>query len=221
MATRGYTFTALIPETPNMRTITVNGDKLHPSKIVCVGRNYVAHIEELGNEIPEEMVVFNKPNSAITDILRSQMAGEPLHYEGELAFVIKGSALHAVGFGLDLTKRELQSRQKATGLPWERAKAFDGAVLFSEFVTPPENLQKLTLELQVDGEMRQSGGVELMMYQPEAILEELKTFITLEDGDVIMTGTPAGVGPVQKGDRFTGRIFEKENLLVEGSWVVR
>ena len=71
-----------------MQTITVNGQCVTPSKIVCVGRNYVAHIEELGNEMPEDMVVFNKPNSAITDILRSQMGGEPLHYEGELCFVV-------------------------------------------------------------------------------------------------------------------------------------
>jgi 2-keto-4-pentenoate hydratase/2-oxohepta-3-ene-1,7-dioic acid hydratase in catechol pathway len=204
-----------------MQTITVNGDTLHPSKIVCVGRNYVAHIEELGNEIPEEMVVFNKPNSAITDILHSQMAGEPLHYEGELSFVVKGGALHAVGFGLDLTKRELQSRLKAKGLPWERAKAFDGAVLFSEFVTPPENLQKLTLELQVEGEMRQSGGVELMMYQPEAILEELKTFITLEDGDVIMTGTPAGVGTIHTGERFEATVRASGRPLLKAAWVAQ
>src|SRR5210317_1676835 len=156
-----------------MQTVTVNGQSVTPSKIVCVGRNYVAHIEELGNEMPEDMVVFNKPNSAITDILRSQMGGEPLHYEGELCFMVKAGALHAVGFGLDLTKRELQSRLKEKSLPWERAKAFDGAALFSEFVSLPENLASLSLELTVDGAPRQEGGVELMMYPPEAILKEL------------------------------------------------
>ena len=145
----------------------------------------------------------------------------PVHFEGAVGLGIKGGALHAVGFGLDLTKRELQSRLKATGLPWERAKAFDGAVLFSEFVTPPENLQKLTLELQVDGEMRQSGGVELMMYQPEAILEELKTFITLEDGDVIMTGTPAGVGPIHTGERFEATVRAAGRPLVHATWVAQ
>ena len=135
-----------------MQTITVNGRSVTPSKVVCIGRNYVAHIEELGNEIPEQMVVFNKPNSAISDILRSQIAGEALHYESELAFVIEGGKLAAVGFGLDLTKRGLQSRLKEKGLPWERAKAFDGAALFSGFVALPKEVSSLSLQLTVDGD---------------------------------------------------------------------
>ncbi len=152
-----------------MQTITVNGRRIIPSKVVCIGRNYAAHIEELGNEVPDQMVVFNKPNSAITDILRSQIAGEPLHYESELAFVIEGGQLAAVGFSLDLTKRGLQSGLKAKGLPWERAKAFDGAALFSEFVTLPGKTSGLSLQLTVDGTLRQSGGVRLMMYKPDTI----------------------------------------------------
>jgi 2-keto-4-pentenoate hydratase/2-oxohepta-3-ene-1,7-dioic acid hydratase in catechol pathway len=204
-----------------MQTITVNGQSVTPSKIVCVGRNYVAHIEELGNEIPEDMVVFNKPNSAITDILHSQMGGEPLHYEGELCFVIKAGALHAVGFGLDLTKRELQSRLKEKSLPWERAKAFDGAALFSEFVSLPENLESLSLELTVDGAPRQDGGVELMMYPPEAILDELAAFITLEDGDIIMTGTPAGVGGIHTGERFEAQVLAAGRSLLSATWVAQ
>lgn len=204
-----------------MQTITVNGQPVTPSKIVCVGRNYVAHIEELGNEIPEDMVVFNKPNSAITDILRSQMGGEPLHYEGELCFVIEAGALHAVGFGLDLTKRELQSRLKDKSLPWERAKAFDGAALFSEFVSLPEALASLSLDLTVDGAPRQDGGVELMMYPPEAILKELAAFITLEDGDIIMTGTPAGVGAVHTGERFEAQVLAAGRSLVSATWVAQ
>jgi 2-keto-4-pentenoate hydratase/2-oxohepta-3-ene-1,7-dioic acid hydratase in catechol pathway len=204
-----------------MQTITVNGQSVTPSKIVCVGRNYVAHIEELGNEIPEDMVVFNKPNSAITDILHSQMGGEPLHYEGELCFVIKAGALHAVGFGLDLTKRELQSRLKEKSLPWERAKAFDGAALFSEFVSLPEDLASLSLELTVDGAPRQDGGVELMMYPPEAILDELAAFITLEDGDIIMTGTPAGVGGIHTGERFEAQVLAAGRSLLSATWVAQ
>ena len=204
-----------------MQTITVNGQSVTPSKIVCVGRNYVAHIEELGNEMPEDMVVFNKPNSAITDILRSQMGGEPLHYEGELCFVVKAGALHAVGFGLDLTKRELQSRLKEKSLPWERAKAFDGAALFSEFVSLPENLASLSLELTVDGAPRQEGGVELMMYPPEAILKELTAFITLEDGDIIMTGTPAGVGGIHTGERFEAQVLAAGRSLLSATWVAQ
>jgi 2-keto-4-pentenoate hydratase/2-oxohepta-3-ene-1,7-dioic acid hydratase in catechol pathway len=204
-----------------MQTITVNGQCVTPSKIVCVGRNYVAHIEELGNEMPEHMVVFNKPNSAITDILRSQMGGEPLHYEGELCFMVKAGALHAVGFGLDLTKRELQSRLKEKSLPWERAKAFDGAALFSEFVSLPENLASLSLELTVDGAPRQEGGVELMMYPPEAILKELTAFITLEDGDIIMTGTPAGVGGIHTGERFEAQVLAAGRSLLSATWVAQ
>jgi 2-keto-4-pentenoate hydratase/2-oxohepta-3-ene-1,7-dioic acid hydratase in catechol pathway len=204
-----------------MQTITVNGQSVTPSKIVCVGRNYVAHIEELGNEMPEDMVVFNKPNSAITDILRSQMGGEPLHYEGELCFMVKAGALHAVGFGLDLTKRELQSRLKEKSLPWERAKAFDGAALFSEFVSLPENLASLSLELTVDGAPRQEGGVELMMYPPEAILKELTAFITLEDGDIIMTGTPAGVGGIHTGERFEAQVLAAGRSLLSATWVAQ
>jgi len=204
-----------------MQTVTVNGQSVTPSKIVCVGRNYVAHIEELGNEMPEDMVVFNKPNSAITDILRSQMGGEPLHYEGELCFMVKAGALHAVGFGLDLTKRELQSRLKEKSLPWERAKAFDGAALFSEFVSLPENLASLSLELTVDGAPRQGGGVELMMYPPEAILDELAAFITLEDGDIIMTGTPAGVGGIHTGERFEAQVLAAGRSLLSATWVAQ
>ena len=204
-----------------MKTINVNDQSVTPSKIVCVGRNYVAHVEELGNEIPDQMVVFNKPNSAISDILHSQMDGELLHYEGELCFVIKSGRLHAVGFGLDLTKRELQSRLKDKSLPWERAKAFDGAALFSDFVSRPERLDKLTLELRVDGELRQSGGVELMMYKPDIILEELGRYTSLEDGDVIMTGTPAGVGAIHTGERFEARVLAAGRSLISATWVAQ
>ena len=204
-----------------MQSITVNGEQLFPTKIVCVGRNYVAHIEELGNEIPDEMVLFIKPNSSISDILRSQVDGEALHYEGELSFVVRGGDLHAVGFGLDLTKRGLQSRLKAKGLPWERAKAFDGAALFSEFVSPPDTLDNLELELTVDGRLRQSGGVELMMYRPETILKEVASFTTLEDGDVIMTGTPAGVGEIHTGERFEAAVGAGSRKLVSVVWVAQ
>jgi len=204
-----------------MQTITVNGRSVTPSKVVCIGRNYVAHIEELGNEIPEQMVVFNKPNSAISDILRSQIAGEALHYESELAFVIEGGKLAAVGFGLDLTKRGLQSRLKEKGLPWERAKAFDGAALFSGFVALPKEVSSLSLQLTVDGTLRQSGGVRLMMYKPDTIVRELQEFTTLEDGDIIMTGTPEGVGEIRTGERFEGLVLAGSKPLVAASWVAQ
>lgn len=200
-----------------MNTITFDGSEISPSKIICVGRNYVAHIEELGNEVPEQMVVFGKPNSAIHGELHSNLGGEALHYEAEIALLVKAGEPVAAGFGLDLTKRELQAKLKAKGLPWERAKAFDGAALFSSF-TAIENTAALSLQLLVNDELRQSGGVELMMYPPAEILAQLRAFTTLEDGDIVMTGTPAGVGRVHTGDRFTGRVLQGSRILVEHSW---
>lgn len=204
-----------------MRTVCCNGETVAPSKIVCVGRNYAAHIRELGNEVPDDMVVFLKPNSAIGDTLESSRGGEPLHYEGELAFLVHGGRFAAVGFGLDLTRRALQSRLKDKGLPWERAKAFDGAALFSAFATLPPDLEKLELALHVNGELRQHGGVPLMMYKPDAILQELASFLSLEDGDIVMTGTPAGVGEVRAGERFDGAVLTNGETLVSATWVAR
>lgn len=201
-----------------MKTVSINGTEHAPSKIVCIGRNYVAHIEELGNEVPEEMVVFNKPNSALGATLCSNL-GEALHYEGELAFAVNKGEFHAVAFGLDLTKRTLQSSLKAKGLPWERAKAFDGAALFSGFVPLPDDIDSLSLALEVDGLPRQAGGIDLMMYKPATILRELKKFMSLEDGDIVMTGTPAGVGQVMTGELFEGKVFADDQELVSVSWL--
>ncbi len=198
--------------------LTLNNTPFTPSKIVCIGRNYVAHIEELGNEMPEDMVVFNKPPSAISNILHSTL-DEPLHYEGELAFVVANGALAGVGFGLDLTKRELQSTLKAKGLPWERAKAFDGAALFSDFVSLPERVDSLSLSLHIDGKLTQQGGVGLMLYKPHAILHELSRYTRLCDGDIIMTGTPAGVGVVPAKAEFVGRVFAGDRLLLSKTWL--
>ena len=200
-----------------MHTIELKNTVITPSKIVCIGRNYVAHIEELGNEIPDEMVVFNKPNSAIGTTLHSHL-GEPLHYESELCFVVQCGELSAVGFGLDLTKRELQSKLKEKGLPWERAKAFDGAALFSKFVPVHDKLEILSLSLSVNGKLRQAGGTPLMMYKPTTILGELSKFMTLEDGDIVMTGTPAGVGQVFAGEYFEGKVLAGDAELLSHSW---
>lgn len=201
-----------------MKPVYLDGNEVFPSKIICIGRNYVAHIEELGNEIPREPVIFIKPNSAISSDIRSGDI-EEIHFEGELTLLVRSGQPAAVGFGLDLTKRKLQSSLKASGLPWERSKAFDGAAVFSDFVTFNGKLKDLRLELHINDSLVQQGGCELMMYKPEAIMKEIKSFLSLEDGDLVMTGTPAGVGPVQMGDRFTGKIFDQDNLLVEGSWV--
>jgi len=201
-----------------MKSVSLDGKQIFPSKIICIGRNYVAHIKELGNEIPKEPVIFMKPNSAISADIFSNETDE-IHFEGELCLLVRSGEPAAVGFGLDLTKRELQSSLKARGLPWERSKAFDGAAVFSNFVTFNGRINDLRLELHINDRLVQQGGCELMMYKPDEIMTEIKSFLSLEDGDLIMTGTPAGVGPVHRGDRFTGKIFENENLVVEGSWV--
>jgi 2-keto-4-pentenoate hydratase/2-oxohepta-3-ene-1,7-dioic acid hydratase in catechol pathway len=203
-----------------MKSVSLDGKEIFPSKIICIGRNYVGHIKELGNEIPKEPVIFLKPNSAISTDIHSNESDE-IHFEGEISIVVRSGELAAVGFGLDLTKRHLQSSLKAKGLPWERSKAFDGAAVFSDFVTFHGQVDDLRLELRINDRLVQQGSCDLMMYKPNDILAEVKSFLSLEDGDLIMTGTPAGVGPVHAGDRFSGKILENEALIVEGSWVVK
>jgi 2-keto-4-pentenoate hydratase/2-oxohepta-3-ene-1,7-dioic acid hydratase in catechol pathway len=203
-----------------MKSVRLDGKVLFPSKIVCIGRNYVEHIRELGNEIPSEPVIFIKPNSAIADNIRSGAAGE-IHYEGEISFIVRCGQPAAVGFGLDLTKRDLQSRLKAKGLPWERAKAFDGAAVFSEFVAYNGEAGDLRLELYINDRLVQQGGCELMIYKPSEIIGEVKGFLSFEDGDIVMTGTPAGVGEVRAGDRFEGKILAGDELVTRASWVVQ
>lgn len=202
-----------------MKPVKLNGKDVFPSKIVCIGRNYVEHIKELGNEIPAEPVIFLKPNSSISSVIRSGVIDE-IHYEGEMTFMVRAGQLAAVGFGLDLTKRNLQSGLKSKGLPWERAKAFDGAAVFSELVEFTGDITALRLELYINEQLVQQGSYELMMNKPGEILAETSQFLSFEDGDLIMTGTPKGVGKLTAGDRFNGKIFEKNTLLVEGHWHV-
>jgi 2-keto-4-pentenoate hydratase/2-oxohepta-3-ene-1,7-dioic acid hydratase in catechol pathway len=206
---------------PAMNSLKIDSERFTPSKIVCVGRNYLEHIRELGNETPDEMVIFNKPNSSISSTLHAARDGEPLHYEGEICFMLRNKALYGVGFGLDLTRRELQSKLKTRGLPWERAKAFDGAACFSDFVNLGDtDISSLSLQLEVDGELRQEGGYDLMMHKPAQILAGIQAFMSLEDGDIIMTGTPKGVGQVAAGERFIGRILADGRELVCHEWLV-
>lgn len=192
-----------------MNTIAYMNTLLIPSKIVCVGRNYAKHIAELNNVNTGDMVIFIKPNSSITHALYAYHQ-EPLHYEAELCFMVKNGDLSGVGFGLDLTKRGLQSALKAKGLPWERAKSFDRSAVLSEFAALPAGIAGLSLELWINDELRQIGGVADMLFSPQVVLDDVKTFLTLEDGDVLMTGTPEGVGVIDSGDQFIGRIFYDE-----------
>jgi len=202
-----------------MNSLRLDSASFTPSKIVCVGRNYLEHIRELGNETPDQMVIFNKPNSAISATLHATHE-EPLHYEGEICFMVRKRKLHAVGFGLDLTRRELQSNLKARGLPWERAKAFDGAACFSDFIALGDiEIACLSLQLEINGELRQHGGYELMMHKPDQILIDIQQFMTLEDDDIIMTGTPKGVGQVHVGDQFVGTIKTGDQVLVSQEWL--
>jgi len=200
-----------------MKTINFNGREITPSKIVCIGRNYVEHIEELGNEIPSSMVVFMKPNSSINSKLLT-CKEDPIHYEGEISFLILDGKISGVGFGLDLTKRGLQSKLKEKSLPWERAKSFDGASVFSDFVKFRGTTDSLHVKLYINGNIIQEGSVTHMLYKPEEMLKEIESFLTLEDGDIIMSGTPKGVGVVKRGDKFLGQIFNGDKLLVEKKW---
>ncbi|PAJ75506.1 2-keto-4-pentenoate hydratase [Pseudoalteromonas sp. NBT06-2] len=201
-----------------MKTVQLDNKTITPNKIICIGRNYVDHIAELGNEIPDEMVIFLKPNSAISEQLTA-FYQEKIHYEGELSFIYQQGRFSAVGFGLDLTKRGLQSKLKGKGLPWERAKAFNGSAVFSDFVSIDCIPSDLTLELKIDNELMQAGGIELMMYKPDDILKEIQSFMDLQDGDIVMTGTPKGVGVIKSGANFEARVLLDEIELVSKSWM--
>jgi len=204
-----------------MRTVMVDNKSVTPSKVVCVGRNYVEHIKELNNEVPTSMVIFMKPNSALSaELITGKQT--PLHYEGEISFLIKEGKIYAVGFGLDLTHRELQSELKAKGLPWERAKAFDGAAVMSSFVSiKEEDIDKLSMELWINGLLVQEGGVDLMIYNPIKVIEEINSFSSLADNDIMMSGTPKGVGSYVEGDVFEGKILINKKEIISHKWVAK
>ena len=201
-----------------MKTISYANLQITPSKIVCIGRNYVEHIEELGNEIPSSMVIFNKANSAISETLNYYK--EDTRFEGEICFLIENKSIAGIGFGLDLTHADIQNTMKSKGLPWERAKSFDGSAVFSAFVPFSGDITKLSMKLTINDKLIQFANYDLMMYKPHTMIDEIESFMSLEDGDVIMSGTPKGVGTYAKGDRFVGEVFCDEVLLVSGEWIV-
>lgn len=198
-----------------MKQIIINEKSIFPSKVVCIGRNYVEHIKELNNETPEEMVFFIKPNSAISQQLIFPRSANSCHYEAEISFLIEENKISAVGFGLDLTLRDVQSKLKQKGLPWERAKAFDNAAVFSKFVNFSGDISELGLELYINGELKQKGDVSMMINKPKEIIKEFCTFSSFEDGDILMSGTPSGVGQFKVDDQFIGKIFYKDELILE------
>lgn len=200
-----------------MKSVIFEDVEVFPSKIVCVGRNYVEHIYELNNQIPDEIVLFIKPNSAISRKFIKPM--DKCRYEGEISFIIKDGEYAGVGFGIDLTLVNEQERAKKEGLPWEKAKAFNNSAVFSKFVKI-DNLLDLEMRFFKNGKLVQQGTIELMIYKPDKILEEIKKYFFLEDYDIVMTGTPKGVGEFEIGDEFIGQIFQSGKLLIEKKWIV-
>ncbi len=199
-----------------MRSVAFEGKKVTPCKIVCIGRNYVEHIYELNNEIPDEPVYFIKPNSAISKTIHYQLG---LHYEAELAFLIKDKKIAGVGFGLDLTLRDVQTKLKQKGLPWERAKAFRGSAVFSEFVSI-DSVENLGIELYKNKKLVQKGDISLMIYKPDFLIQDIDRIFGLDDYDIIMSGTPKGVGPIDPKEELEGRVVHAGNILIQKRWSI-
>ncbi|MGB0359934.1 MAG: fumarylacetoacetate hydrolase family protein [Endozoicomonas sp.] len=196
----------------------ISGDRIDlPSgKVVCVGRNYAAHVHELDNPLPDDPVLFIKPLTSIVNldqpIVLPKKRGE-VHHELEISLLIKEtlkdaseneaiSAIMAIGLGIDLTLRDLQSQQKAKGLPWEVAKAFDNSCPLSGFIAvehvkDPEHLE---FSLKVNDDVRQKGTTEHMLTSIPGLLSYISRHFTLMPGDIVLTGTPSGVGPLAAGD---------------------
>jgi 2-keto-4-pentenoate hydratase/2-oxohepta-3-ene-1,7-dioic acid hydratase in catechol pathway len=201
-----------------MKTVQYLDEKITPSKVICVGRNYVAHIEELNNETPDTMVLFNKPNSAITNTLK--YIQEDCRFEGEICFLIKDKQIEGIGFGLDLTKANIQNKMKEKGLPWERAKGFDGSAVLSNFIPFNANINTIEMKLSRNGILVQHATYDLMIYKPDKILSEIQTFMSLEDGDIIMSGTPKGVATYKKDDVFMAVIYVEGKIVLKEEFVV-
>jgi len=189
-------------------------------KIICIGRNYAEHARELNNAVPENPVFFMKPDTAL---LRDNKPfylpdfSEEIHYETELVLKIskmgkhveKGFAhryYHEIGIGIDFTARDLQRECKQKGLPWEVAKAFDQSAPLGGFLPKKTLPDPILFHLDINGETVQQGTTEDLLFSFNELIAYVSRFITLRTGDLIFTGTPAGVGPVHKGDRLQAYI---------------
>lgn len=197
-------------------------------KIICIGRNYVAHARELNNDVPEKPVFFMKPDSALVISNRPFFYPEfskDVHYELEVVIRISrlGRSIeekyasryfNEVGLGVDFTARDLQSEQKKKGLPWEIAKGFDYSAPISEFfpVEKYKDLNNLSFRLDLNGNTVQDGNTSLMIFSFEKIISYVSRFMTLKTGDLIFTGTPAGVGPVAIDDQLEA-FLEGEKVM--------
>tara|TARA_B110000444_G_scaffold96555_1_gene91568 strand:+ start:1574 stop:2185 length:612 start_codon:yes stop_codon:yes gene_type:complete len=200
-------------------------------KIICIGRNYLEHAKELGNNIPKEPLFFLKPDSAI------QPKGHPffipdfsnnIHYEIELVLKIckNGKNINEkfahtyykeIGLGIDFTARDLQDKCKKLGLPWEIAKGFDGSAQISNSFINKKNLDinNINFHLKLNNNLVQSGNSKDLIFSFDKIISYISKFYTLKTGDLIYTGTPAGVGKVNIGDKLSGFINDREKLTVD------
>ncbi|MCQ0110163.1 2-keto-4-pentenoate hydratase/2-oxohepta-3-ene-1,7-dioic acid hydratase (catechol pathway) [Zhouia amylolytica] len=195
-------------------------------KIICVGRNYTEHIEELANEKPDNPVVFIKPD---TSILNKEQGfyipdfSEEVHHEVELLVRINKVGKHIdpkfahkyydqISLGIDFTARDLQAKLKEKGLPWEKAKAFDGSALIGEWIDKNEfeDIDKVHFNLIKNSEVVQKGNTAHMLWKIDELISYVSKYFTLKTGDVVFTGTPSGVGKVTKGDYLEGYLEGKK-----------
>ncbi|MFV0541725.1 MAG: fumarylacetoacetate hydrolase family protein [Aestuariibaculum sp.] len=199
-------------------------------KLICIGRNYVDHIKELKNEKPDDPVVFLKPDTAI--LLKKQPFfipdfSEEVHHEVEILVKINRVGKYIdkkfahkyyneIGLGIDFTARDLQKKLKEKGLPWEKAKAFDGAAVIGEWlpVAEIENVNAINFTLKKNDLVVQSGNTGHMLYKIDELIENVSKYFTLKIGDIIFTGTPAGVGKVNVNDRLVGYIEQKKMFSI-------
>ncbi len=200
-------------------------------KIICIGRNYAEHAKELNNPLPKEPVFFLKPDTCL--IQKNQPFFYPdfsneIHFETEIVVRINKIGKHIqrkfahtyyseIGIGIDFTARDLQQKCKEKGLPWEIAKAFDNAAPISKFVdiSKFDNIQNINFHLDINGKTVQNGNTADMIFKVDEIIEYVSKFITLKIGDLIFTGTPAGVGPVKIGDKLEAFIEDDFLLKVD------
>lgn len=199
-------------------------------KIICIGRNYTDHISELNNERPSEPVIFLKPDTAV--VLKKfpfviPAFSEDVHHEVEVLVKINKVGKYIdkkfahkyydeIGLGIDFTARDLQAKLKEKGLPWEKAKAFDGSAVISDFV--PKNtvasVENINFELRKNNELAQQGNTSLMLWNIDEIVSYVSQYFTLKKGDIIFTGTPKGVAAVKEGDVLEGFIEGKQMFKI-------
>ncbi|MFL1011328.1 fumarylacetoacetate hydrolase family protein [Flavisericum labens] len=199
-------------------------------KLICIGRNYTEHIKELENEKPEEPVLFLKPDTAI--LLKKQPFFIPdfsneVHYEVEVLVKINRVGKYIdkkfahkyyneIGLGIDFTARDLQSQLKEKGLPWEKAKSFDGAAVIGRWMHKNElaDLNQLAFSLKKNDKIVQNGNTSHMLWKIDELIEYVSKYFTLKIGDIIFTGTPAGVGKVEANDKLNGFIENEEMFSI-------